>query len=152
MSDVTEIPQLWYYTVAGDVSRAWSARDAAWLTTYPAQLVRDFPTAAALTDYLRTHGVRGPAPNDDDARDEYLRRLVLLLEARSVGHAGFIRADDVAERAALRAVVNPTAEQTTRLAELDARETAVAALIDAYNLISSPPPVDYASDSYWPQP
>lgn len=150
MAEIVENPHFWYYTIAGDTSRAWSARDGAWLATYPAALVRDFASEAALTDYLRTHGVRGPAPNDDDARDEYLRRLVLLLEARSVGHAGFIRADDADELAALIAIETPSAEQTARIAELLARRAAVSALIDAYNALPSPPPVDYTADTHWP--
>ena len=147
--EITENPTAWYYTIAGDTSRAWSSRDGVWRDQYPAPLCRDMQSAAALTDYLRTYGLRGPAPTDDDARREYQRRIALALGASGIGHAGFVYADDTRELTELRTVETPTAEQTARIAELEARVAAIALLIDKYNALSSPPPVDYTADSYW---
>lgn len=149
MSEIEEIPSLWYYTTA-DHSGAWSVRDGAWIDNAPPALTRAFATEVELAEYLRAQGVRGPAPTDDDVRDEYLRRLVLLYGARSVGHVGFIRADDAIELDKLRALANPSADDTARMAEMEARDAAVNALIDAYNAIPSPPPADYTADPYWP--
>lgn len=91
-----------------------------------------------------------PAPTASDVQREYWRRLCIALDARDLAHAGFIRADDHVELQALLAVASPTPEQTTRIAELQARDIAVASLIDAYNAIpDNPPPADYADDTYW---
>lgn len=80
---------------------------------------------------------------------EYLRRLVVLLGARDLAHAGFIRADDADETAMLSAVATRTDEQSSRLAELLARRAAVNALIEAYNRMPEPLPADYTADHYW---
>lgn len=87
----------------------------------------------------------------EDVRAEYQRRLILLLGAGSLAHAGFIRADDADETAALQALASPTPEQAARLAELIARRNAVTGLIDRYNALDamSPIPADYASDERW---
>lgn len=91
-----------------------------------------------------------PVPVARDLDAEYTRRLVALLGARDLAHAAYIRADDHVELSDLRGIASPTTEHTARIAELQSRADAVAALIDRYNAIpDNPPPADYADDSRW---
>lgn len=142
-------PADWYWIVAGDTSRAWSSAQGRYVTAIPFDRATRIVSEAELCDVLRGYGLPGPAPTDADVTAEYRRRLFEILGADDMAHAGFIRADDTSELHALRSIETPTAEQTARRVELEARDAAVLALIDRYNAIPSPPPVDFRSDEYW---
>ena len=90
-------------------------------------------------------------PNDDDVSREYERRLCHLLGARDLAHAAFIRADDNAEIRTLQGTVTRDVVEQARLDELLASHAAVTLLIDRYNAMPSPPPLDYTDDRHWTQ-
>lgn len=109
----------------------------------------DYAAIIASGAAIETCATAAPTGADLDA--EYTRRLVAQLGARDLAHASFIRADDRVELTALLAIATPTAEQTARVGELQARDAAIVALIDAYNAIpDAPVPADYAAASRWP--
>lgn len=145
-------PKDWYWVVAGDTARAWSSAARAWVAEWDATRCTSVPAEADITDALSHAGCPGLAPPSVQALDaEYTRRLVALLGARDLAHTAYIRADDLAERINLRGVATPTTEQTARIAELQTRDAAIVALIEAYNAIpDAPVPADYAAASRWP--
>jgi hypothetical protein len=132
---------------------SWADADE---TTIHADDGRAVPADPHNSDYAEIMRSAAPVaphspapPTDQDVQEEYERRLLLLLEARDLAHAGFIRADDTDETAVLLAIASPAAEQKQRLNELLARRDAINRLIDAYNRIPSPPPADYDDDRHW---
>jgi len=90
-----------------------------------------------------------PLPSEADVTREYERRLFARLGARDLAHAAFIRADNDVEMRGLEAKPNRTAEETAWLLELHNIDAAVALLIERYNAMPSPPPLDFASDARW---
>ena len=86
-----------------------------------------------------------PPPAEHDLVREYERRLCGLLGARDLAHAAYIRADNEAE---LRELTSSGADPARRL-ELIEASSAVARLIEKYNAVPMPPPLDYADDARW---
>lgn len=93
-----------------------------------------------------------PPPVDADVSREYERRLFAILGARDLAHAAFIRADNEAELRELGGIPDPSASDVARIAELHAQSLQVARLIERYNAMASPPPVDFAADLHWQLP
>lgn len=145
-----KVPFNWFWIVGGDTSQAWSSAAGAYVATWPGDAVTRIESADALSSVLRPFGLIVPKPIASDLQAEYQRRLVALLGARDIGHAGFIHADDHRELQELKAVAEPTFDQAARIAELETRAAAVSALIEKYNEIpDNPVPVDYRNDEHW---
>lgn len=89
------------------------------------------------------------APTEADVMREYERRLFVCLGARDLAHAAFIRADNDVEMRALAAKPERSAEEAAWLADLHRMDAAVAILIERYNAMPSPPPLDFTADVYW---
>ncbi len=117
---------------------------------------RSIPADPANTDFagLLADGVAiaefaAPPPVDADVTSEYERRLYALLGARDLAHAAFIRADNDVEMRRLELAAGRTPDAIAWLKELQRVDRAVAALIECYNAMPSPPPLDYTADDHW---
>ena len=131
----------------------WADADETTILSDTGRVIPADPDNSDFAGILRSAAPIDPhtpaAPTEHDVQVEYERRLLTLLEARDLAHAGFIRADDTDETAVLQSLASPTGSQATRLAELLARRDAINRLIDAYNRLPTPPPADYADDKHW---
>jgi len=140
----------WFWIVGEDTLRAWSSASGCYVQQWHGGRVTKIANEVELSDVLRPYGLAVPKPSPLDIKKEYQKRLLVAIGADDLAHAGFIRADDVAELAALRAVESPTDADSARIAELAAKESAIALLIERYNAIPDDAiPADYADDRHW---
>jgi hypothetical protein len=138
----------WFWIVGGDASRAWSSLAGAYVSQYPDGASR-IASEAELADVLQGYGLAGPVVTDAAVKREYMARLVAILGADDIGHAGFIRADNDCEMRALLALPAGSAQDAARIAELAAVDAAVNALIEKYNALVAPYPADYRDGKWW---
>lgn len=145
----------WYWTIAGDATRAWSSAARAFV------LIADVPedvtptqvaSFAELVAVFERAGFPDLAPrNANHVRRECDRRMIALLGARDARDRDvkISNATREATRLLRKGEANWMPVEVARAAWLEAVDAAIEQLRACSNAMEADPPADYADDARW---
>ena len=156
-------PINWFWTVAGDTSRAWSSALGAYVDKWDDKLCTPIESEHDLSDVLANYSLVGPVPTAKTVANELLKRQCHILNINPPNASEFQRLTLAGTREAtalqnikLKHLQNPSepdwsTEQEMWAVYLEVLENRLSALEEAADMILADTTQNVKTSKLWPE-